>query len=314
MKKFDVTFKKILALPLLLVLFSLSTSSQGARQKKMSIENEADKRELIRLTREISRASIEGDRAVLERLMDDRFVLVGVSGKTFDKAALIEIWTKKDSSASGSSTPGDFQIFLYDNTAIVLSAITDIERDTNGERTTRTAAFDVWQKTKKGWRWIASRETLLPMPDAVVNAEANSPETVVSELYATLSFSAGQTIERKRVSSLFAPGARLIFAGQNADKSSGETTYSVETFLDFAAAKGQARRREERELWRRVERFGNIADVFSAYELSFDAGEPLKTVRRRGINSAQLIFDGKKWRIVSLIWDIETPNNPLPTQ
>lgn len=88
----------------------------------------------------------------------------------------------------------------------------------------------------------------------------------------------------------------------------------VEAFLDFAAAQGQPQRREEKELWRRVERFGNIAHIFSAYEISFDVGEPIKTVKRRGINSVQLNHSNSRWRIVSLIWDIEKQDNPLPSQ
>jgi hypothetical protein len=44
----------------------------------------------------------------------------------------------------------------------VISKITDVDRNKEGEKTIRTFVFDVWKRTGKTWRWIASRETLLP--------------------------------------------------------------------------------------------------------------------------------------------------------
>lgn len=295
--------------PLILLFF---TASFAAAQKSVTNDprTERERNELIRLTREISRASVEDDAATLERLMDEKFVLHSVGNKTYGKRDLIKIWTVKTAgqTCTETSVPGDFEIHIFDKTAIVVSTITDF--DCASRKQIQSKAFDVWRKTKRGWRWIAARETLLP-PANASETNADSPEAVVTELYAALSFSKGQTIDRVRIAALFAPGARLIFAGQNPDKSSGQTEYSVETFLDFAAAKGQASRREEKELWRRVERFGSIAHVYSAYELIFDVGEPVKTVKRRGINSVQLIRKNSKWQIISLIWDVESEGNAL---
>jgi hypothetical protein len=58
----------------------------------------------------------------------------------------------------------------------------------------------------------------------------------------------------------------------------------------------------EIEIGRRVERFGSIAQVWSAYEARSAPDGP---VTRRGINSVQLFFDGTRWRIVSILWDNE---------
>lgn len=123
-----------------------------------------DKKELIRLTKEISFASEKHDRATLERLMDDKFILYSVGNKIYDKKTLIVFWTKKDDSVvQTSSTPSDFEVYFYNKTAIVICTITDTERNLKGEMTSvKTKVFDVWQKKKKDWRWIASRETLLP--------------------------------------------------------------------------------------------------------------------------------------------------------
>jgi len=57
----------------------------------------------------------------------------------------------------------------------------------------------------------------------------------------------------------------------------------------------------EREIARRVDRFGNVIHVASAYEVKIapDAVDYLE----RGVNSLQLVCEGEAWRIVSLCWD-----------
>lgn len=141
---------------ILFVLTILVTSNALA-------QTERDKQELIRLTNEVSRASDKQDRATLERLMDDKMILYSASNKVYDQKTLIGFWTKKDDSViESSSVPSDCEVYFYGKTAIVICTITDTERDQKGKTiTVRTKAFDVWQKKKTGWKWIASRETLL---------------------------------------------------------------------------------------------------------------------------------------------------------
>lgn len=145
---------------LLIVLVSFVGFASTQAQTSKSVpppanQDERDKQELIRLTKEISRASVEYDAATLERLMDDNFVsFFGNGGKHKGKAERIKRWSTKspDSTGEGASTPSDFQVFLYGDTAIVVSRITDIEPDKEGVKTIRTFAFDVWKRTKSGWR------------------------------------------------------------------------------------------------------------------------------------------------------------------
>ena len=58
----------------------------------------------------------------------------------------------------------------------------------------------------------------------------------------------------------------------------------------------------------RVQTFGNVAQVFSSYESRHAPGE---APFARGINSFQLVYDGKRWWVVSILWDEERPDNPL---
>jgi hypothetical protein len=60
----------------------------------------------------------------------------------------------------------------------------------------------------------------------------------------------------------------------------------------------------EVEVARRVDLFGNIAHVWSAYEARRSPGDDQP--ERRGINSIQLFRDPEQgWRIVAMIWDNE---------
>jgi hypothetical protein len=54
-----------------------------------------------------------------------------------------------------------------------------------------------------------------------------------------------------------------------------------------------------------VQRFGNIAQVFSTYEAWRD--EAQTDFIKRGINSIQLYNDGQRWRVANMLWDDERP-------
>ncbi len=66
----------------------------------------------------------------------------------------------------------------------------------------------------------------------------------------------------------------------------------------------------EVETARRVVRFGNIAQVFSAYEarIAPQGGELIK----RGMNCAHLYNDGRRWWLMHLIWDDERDGVEVP--
>ncbi|HET8534447.1 MAG TPA: hypothetical protein VFL74_02750, partial [Sphingomicrobium sp.] len=60
----------------------------------------------------------------------------------------------------------------------------------------------------------------------------------------------------------------------------------------------------EVETERRIDRFGNMAHVWSRYEARTAPDDP--TPERRGINSIQLFRDPDRgWRIIHMIWDNE---------
>jgi hypothetical protein len=65
----------------------------------------------------------------------------------------------------------------------------------------------------------------------------------------------------------------------------------------------------EIEIGRTIDRFGEIAHVFSAFESRLTKnGTPIE----RGMNSIQLSYSKGRWWIVNIIWTTESRKNPLP--
>ena len=98
---------------------------------------------------------------------------------------------------------------------------------------------------------------------------------------------------------------------ESAERADGSVGIRLLAVNDYVALSGPLlveRGFRERELARRTERFGHLAQVFSTYEGTVAAGgAPI-----RGINSIQLMHDGRRWWIVSLAWAPETASQPLP--
>lgn len=139
-------------------------------------------------------------------------------------------------------------------------------------------------------------------------ADVASIDAIVNALYDAISGPAGKPRDWNRLRSLFLPEARMMPVGR---RPSGEVRMRMMGVNDYVATSAPLIEKNgftERELARREERFGNIAHVFSTYE----ARTELEPIHLRGINSIQLMFDGKRWWIVSLMWQAETPDTPLP--
>jgi CubicO group peptidase (beta-lactamase class C family) len=132
---------------------------------------------------------------------------------------------------------------------------------------------------------------------------------IVGALYEVISGGVGEPRDWERFRSLFRPGARMIPTGRNA---AGEPLLLVWDPEEYIARNREVLERigfVEREIARRTEAWGDIAQLFSAYEAFREGqGEPFL----RGINAIQLWNDGTRWWIVSVMWEAERPENPLP--
>jgi len=98
----------------------------------------------------------------------------------------------------------------------------------------------------------------------------------------------------------------------NADPKSGAIVAMITTHQEFVDVADESTVKEgftERELGHKIERYGNVATVLSSYE---GKNESTGKVVTRGVNIFQLYFDGKRWWILSMVWDQENPANPIP--
>ena len=137
-----------------------------------------------------------------------------------------------------------------------------------------------------------------------------SIDEIVQALYETISGPAGVERDWSRFRSLLFPGARLVRTFVAPDGTPRATVMDARAYEDDTADTFRRESFYEAEVARRVERFGNIAHVFSVYEARH-APTDAKAFKR-GINSVQLFNDGNRWWIVSVLWDNERDDNPIP--
>lgn len=140
--------------------------------------------------------------------------------------------------------------------------------------------------------------------------DVESPEAIVASAYDAISGPVSEKRNWDRFRYLFLPEGRLIRTG----RAEGEATYSVQTVEEFIKWANATIGRQEEGLWEQeihavTERFGDIAHVFSTYELRISQeADP----QARGINSFQLWYDGDRWWIVDIFWHDEREGAPLP--
>ena len=126
---------------------------------------------------------------------------------------------------------------------------------------------------------------------------------VIDEMYAMISGPAGPR-DWSRQANCFLPDARQVRTwvdepGRPQCKVMSLDEYAANTSPFFAAQDFY-----EVETSRRIDLFGNIAHVWSAYEAR--TSPEAADVERRGINSIQLFRDPELgWRIIHMIWDNE---------
>ena len=168
----------------------------------------------------------------------------------------------------------------------------------------------------------AQTPTPTPVSPTIVPTTAQTPpadskdvatmDSIVAAVYEVISGPAGQKRNWDRFRSLFIPGARLIPTGRRQTGEVGSRVLTPEDYVTRSSPLLEQNGFFEREVSRRVEKFGNIAHIFSTYESrhKLDDEKPFA----RGINSFQLMNDGKRWWIVTIFWQAEDDKNPLPAE
>ena len=146
-------------------------------------------------------------------------------------------------------------------------------------------------------------------------ADVASIDAIINASYEVISGPAGKPRDWDRERSLFLPGARLV----PTSKAPGVVARKPNDPLPVLDVESYIKRVEpffkengfyEKEIARRTEQFGDIVHVWSTYESRHDPSEAEPFMR--GINSIQLFHDGNRWWILTIFWQHESPDCPLP--
>ncbi len=140
-------------------------------------------------------------------------------------------------------------------------------------------------------------------------ADVSTIDSLMKALYAVISGPAGLERNWSRAKSLFIPDIRMIATNPNKAGQPNVRMISFQEYVDRVAIAVEKQGFYESEIKRSVRQFGNVAQVFSSYQIRHELkGEPAVM----GINALQLYFDGHRWWIASIVWDTDRPGNQLP--
>lgn len=167
----------------------------------------------------------------------------------------------------------------------------------------------------------AQAQTPQPQPPAQVHtapaqpvtsreADGASVDSTVAALYEVISGPAGAARNWNRMRALFVPDAKLSMIVPQNHGGFALRPMTVEDYISRNMSTFSANGFYEREIARRTETFGQLVHVFSTYEL-LRAPHDTKPFMR-GINSIQLVHDGKRWWIANLVWRAEDAHLALP--
>ena len=152
---------------------------------------------------------------------------------------------------------------------------------------------------------VAQLEASVPSPRA---EDVASIDAIVAAVYSSISGPSGAR-DWNRFKSLMLPEARLTASVMDAKGRNVVRLRNVDQYIERAQSYFSTNPFYEHALVNKVQRFGNIAHVFTSYaSMKEPGGKPFD----RGVNSMQLMYDGKRWWVLSILWDDERPGNRLP--
>jgi len=140
--------------------------------------------------------------------------------------------------------------------------------------------------------------------------DVESQDAIIAALYSVISGPAGQTRNWDRMRTLFLPEAKLVATAKKPDGLMGKRTMSLEDYIKVSGPFLEKDGFFETEISRKTDQYGSVVHIFSTYESRRTLNDEKPFMR--GINSIQLWFDGKRWWILTVFWQGETTDNPIP--
>lgn len=140
-------------------------------------------------------------------------------------------------------------------------------------------------------------------------SDVQTVDGIMGALYEVISGGVGEPRNWNRMRSLFIPEARIMAIFPKKDsKEFGLRILSVSDYIANSGPRLIEVGFREKELARKTEQWGEMLHIMSSYETI----EEKDNSKRRGINSLQLMYDGTRWWIISLLFEAERPQLSLP--
>jgi hypothetical protein len=158
---------------------------------------------------------------------------------------------------------------------------------------------------------------MAPSKSIAVPVAAARPEDVstidgiVKAFYEVVSGPPGRPRQWSRDRTLYIPGVQFVAMNEDSTHHVTARAMTHQQLVDHYDAELVEKGFFEHEIHRKTERFGNIAHILSAYESRYTENG---AVIARGVNSIELFWDGRRWWIVTAIWDEERADNPMPKE
>jgi len=137
-------------------------------------------------------------------------------------------------------------------------------------------------------------------------------DSTIETLYSVISGDKGEKRDWDLFKHLFHKDAKLIPTGKTEEDKAVARFMSPDDYIKSAGNWLVENGFHEVEINRTVQTFGNITQVFSTYE-SYNSKADTEPFMR-GINSIQLMNDGKRWWVINIYWMLESEENPIPDE
>jgi hypothetical protein len=146
--------------------------------------------------------------------------------------------------------------------------------------------------------------------ESAQTAPACPPSATLDELSTALDSAIGGPANKDRtcLRQLFLPEARLSPIRKADDGSYAPRMLTVEDWIDAVARRGSEPLYEV-QVKVKSESYGHFAHLWSTYEIR---PTPDGKATVTGINSIQAVFDGTRWRVLSVLWEPDTTAGPVP--
>lgn len=136
------------------------------------------------------------------------------------------------------------------------------------------------------------------------------PATTLDELINALdgAISGPGNKDRTCLRELMLPEARLSLVRNEQDGSFTPRNLTVDDWINAVASRGD-KSFYERQVKTSSETYGHFAHLWSTHEIRDTPDGKANVI---GINSVQAINDGKRWRVINILWEPDSTAGPVP--